>query len=102
MTRILSSDPEFERLRERPDDLPASSEKAEWVSPWTFERLLSTALVRRRLRDLRLRDLRLVRATPRWPTRCISLIVHSHIGVRFLYNPSSFIFVYLFRRENLV
>ena len=32
--------------------------------PWTFERLLSTALVRHRLRDLRL-----VRATPRWPTR---------------------------------
>ena len=25
----------------------------------------------------------------------ISLIVHSHIGVRFFYNPSSFIFVYL-------
>ena len=61
--RILSSDPQFEGLRERHNDLPAF-EKAEWVPPWTFERLLSTALVRHRLRDLRL-----VRATPRWPTR---------------------------------
>ena len=89
MMRILSSDPQFEGLRERHDDLPAF-EKAEWVPPWTFERLLSMALVRRRLRDLRL-----VRATPRWPTRHQRDCPQPHRGAFFftIIRPS-FLFIY--------
>ena len=93
MTRILASD--LQGLRERSDDLPAF-EKFAWVPPLDFLNVCSPRASSAAA---------FVTSSSLAPLLDgllgISLIVHSRIGVRFLYSPS-FILVFLFRRGNPV